>query len=163
MRRTLLPAILVFVGGLGIGYFARGAVVGLQRSYAYKSDLASIEKLHQADIDATLSQDAKKLMELWAEDAVRFNPGGPPAVGRQAIASENEKFHAQYPGLKVVSYTSKYRNLQLEGGLACEWFAKEAQYKLSADATPTNWRANGLLVLKRQSDDSWRTVTILEE
>jgi ketosteroid isomerase-like protein len=141
MRRTSLIAILVFVAGLGIGYFARGAVGTLQRMYTYEADLAAIEKANQADIDATLSQDPKKLRDLWAEDAVAFYPGSPPAVGRQAIEAHSEKFHAQNPGLKVLSYTSKYKNLQVEGGLACEWFEKEARYKLSPEAPPASWHA----------------------
>ena len=163
MRRTSLIAILVFVAGLGIGYFAGGAVGTLQQRYTHKADLAAIEKLHQADIDATLTQDPKKLIDLWAEDAVAFYPGSPPAVGKQAIEAEHEKFRAQYPGLKVLSYTSKYKNLQVEDGLACEWFEKEAQYKLSPEAPPISWHAKGLLVLKRQSDDSWRGAMVWPE
>ena len=154
MRRASLIAILAFFAGLGIGYFGRAAVGTLQM-YTLEADLAAIEKLHQADIDATLTQDPKGLIGLWAEDAVAFYPGSPPLVGRQAIGAHNEKFHAQYPGLKVLSYTSKYWNLQVEGGLACEWFEKKAQYKLSPEAPPTSWHANGLLVLKRQGDGSW--------
>ncbi len=155
MRRTSLITILVFVAGLGIGYFARGAVGTLQRR-THAADLAAIEKAHQEDIEATLTQDPKRLMDEWAEDGVRFTPGSPPAVGKQAIAADNEKFHAQYPGLKVLSYTSKYKNLQVEDGLACEWFEKKAEYKLSPESAPVSWQANGLLVLKRQSDGSWK-------
>jgi hypothetical protein len=85
MRRTSLITILVFVAGLGIGYLARGAVGTLQQRYTHKADLAAIEKVHQEDIEATLTQDAKGLIDLWAEDAVAFYPGSPPAVGKQAI------------------------------------------------------------------------------
>ena len=59
--------------------------------------------------------------------------------------------------MKVLSYTSKYKNLQVEGGLACEWFEKKAEYKLSPESPPISWHANGLLVLKRQSDGSWES------
>ena len=82
----------------------------------------------------------------------------PRSVGKQAIAAENEKFHAQHPGFKVLSYTSKYNNLQVEDGLACEWFEKKGEYKLSPESPPASWHANGLLVLKRQSDGSWKGV-----
>jgi uncharacterized protein (TIGR02246 family) len=160
MRRTSLITILVFVAGLGIGYFARGAVGTRQQRYMHKADLAAIEKVQQEEIEATLTQDPKRLIDLWAEDAVAFYPGSPPAVGKQAIGAANEKLHAQYAGLKVLSYTSKYKNLQVEDGLACEWFEKEAQYKLSPEAPPTSWHAQGLLVLKRQSDGSWKAVMI---
>jgi ketosteroid isomerase-like protein len=161
VRLTSLITILVFVAGLGVGYFGRGAVGTLQQRYTHKSDLAAIEKAHQEDIEATLTQDPKGLIDLWAEDAVAFYPGSPPAVGKQAIGAYNEKFHAQYPGLKVLSYTSKYKNLQVEDGLACEWFEKEAQYKLSPEALPISWHAKGLLVLKRQSDGSWKGALII--
>src|SRR5215470_7372277 len=144
MKRTSAFVTIGFLAGLGTGYFARGAVGLLQQRYTYKADIAAIEKLHQEDIDATLTQDPKRLIDLWAEDAVAFYPGSPPVVGKQAIRAHNEKFHAQYPSLKVLSYTSKYKNLQVEDGLACEWFEKEAQYKMSPEAPPTSWHAKGL-------------------
>jgi hypothetical protein len=84
MRRTSLITILVFVAGLGIGYFARGALGAFLQRYTHKADLAAIEKLHQDDIKFTLSQD-KELTNIWSEDAVRFMPGSPPDVGKQAI------------------------------------------------------------------------------
>jgi uncharacterized protein (TIGR02246 family) len=67
------------------------------------ADLAAIEQLNQEDIGATLAQDPKRLIDLWAEDAVAFFPGSPPAVGKQAIGEHNDTFHTQYPGLKVLS------------------------------------------------------------
>jgi ketosteroid isomerase-like protein len=161
MRRSSLITVLVFVvAGLGIGYFAR-STAGMLLLRTHAADLRAIEKAHQEDIQATLTQDPKGLMDLWAEDAVAFYPGSPPAVGKQAIGAQNDKSHAQYPGLKVLSYTSKYKNLQVEDGLACEWFEKKAEYKLSPESPPVSWQANGLLVLKRQSDSSWKGEMIL--
>ncbi|MGA7920555.1 MAG: hypothetical protein WCA38_12910 [Candidatus Acidiferrales bacterium] len=64
MRRTSLITILVFVAGLVIGFFARGAVGTLQQSYTHKADLAAIEKLHQKDIEFTLSQGPKGLTDI---------------------------------------------------------------------------------------------------
>ncbi|MGC2281980.1 MAG: nuclear transport factor 2 family protein [Candidatus Acidiferrales bacterium] len=160
MRRTSLITILVFVAGLGIGYFARSAAGMLQRR-THATDLAAIEKLHHEDIDATLTQDPKGLIDIWAEDAVRFNPGSPPAVGKQAIGAENEKVHAQYPGFKVLSYAAKFKNIQIEDGLACEWFEREGAYKLSPESPPASWHANGLQVLKRQSDGTWKGALII--
>jgi hypothetical protein len=49
-----------------------------------------------------------------------------------------------------------YKKLQVEDGLACEWFEKKGEYKLSPESQPANWHANGLFVLKRQSDGSWK-------
>jgi ketosteroid isomerase-like protein len=160
MKRNSVFVTIAFLAGLGIGLFARSAYTGMLQRRTHAADLAAIEKAHQEDIEATLTQDPKGLIDLWAEDAVAFYPGSPPAVGKQAIGAENEKFHAQYPGLKVLNYTAKYKNLQVEDGLACEWFEKEAQYKLSPEAPPASWHAHGLQVLKRQSGGSWKGVMV---
>ena len=82
MRRTSLLTTIVFVAGLGIGYFARTPVSSLQRKNTHAADLAGIEKLRQKDIEVTLSQDPQGLIDIWTEDAVRFISGKPP--GRQA-------------------------------------------------------------------------------
>jgi ketosteroid isomerase-like protein len=134
----------------------------LQRR-THAADLAAIEILNQEDIEATLTQDPKRLKELWAEDAVAFFPGSLPAVGKQAIWAQNEKLFAQYPAMKVLRYTSKYKNPQVEGGLACEWFEKKAEYKLSPESPPVSWHANGLMVMKRQSGGSWKAVMVWPE
>jgi hypothetical protein len=81
MRRIAIA--LIFLAGLAVGYYARGAIGSLQQRYMHKADLAAIEKAHQGDIEATLTQDPKKLIDLWAEDAVNFIPGSPPAVGKR--------------------------------------------------------------------------------
>jgi hypothetical protein len=161
MRHTSLVTTLVFVAGLGIGYFARSAKSTLQRNDTYAADLAAIEKLHQRDIEVTLAQDPQGLIDIWDQNAVRYNQGGTPAVGKQAIGAENEKAHAQYPGFKVLSYAAKYKNIQIEDGLGCEWGEHEAQFKLSPEAPLVSWHGTGFHVLKRQSDGSWKFAVIL--
>ena len=164
MRRTALISTIVFVAGLGIGYFARSAVSTLQRKDTHAADLAAIEKLRQEDIDVTLSQDPKGLVDIWTEDAVRYVPGKPPVVGRQAIGTDNEKGRAANPGFKVLSYVPKFKNIQIENGLACEWFESEAKFKLSPEGPPESWHGTGLRVMRRQSDGSWKfAVLILNE
>jgi hypothetical protein len=74
VRQTSLVTILVFAAGLGSGYFARGAAGMLQRRTP-AADVAAIERLNREDIEATLAQDPKRLVDLWAEDAVAFYPG----------------------------------------------------------------------------------------
>jgi ketosteroid isomerase-like protein len=161
MRRTSLVTILVFVAGLGIGFFARSVMGTLQQRNTHRADLAAIEKLHQEDIEFTRSQDYKRLMDIWSEDAVRFMPGSPPDVGKQAILADNEKFAAEYPGFKVLSYAAKYKNIQIEDSLACEWGEHESQFKMSPEAPPVSWHATGFHVLKRQSDGSWKLAVMI--
>ena len=57
-------------------------------------------------------------------------------VGKQAIGADNAKGRAANPGLKVLSYVPKFKNIQIQDGLACEWFESEAKFKLSPEGTP---------------------------
>ncbi len=66
MRRNSLVAILAFVAGLGIGYFVRGAMGTANRPDTYGTELAGIEKLHRADIEATLTQEMSALSSVWS-------------------------------------------------------------------------------------------------
>jgi uncharacterized protein (TIGR02246 family) len=161
MRRTSLVNILVFVAGLGIGFFSRSAYTNMLQRRTHAADLAAIEKLHQEDIKATLTQDPKGLVNIWADDAVRINPGSPPEVGKEAIGVANEKVHIQYADFKVLSYSAEYKNLQIEDGLACEWGEHKGVYKLSPDAAQASFDATGIHVLKRQNDGSWKFALII--
>jgi ketosteroid isomerase-like protein len=163
MSRNSLVTTIVFVAGLGIGFFARSAMGALERR-THAADLAAIEKLHQKDIEVTLPQDPKGLIDIFTEDAVRLEPGKPPVVGKLAIQADNEKGRAEYPGFKVLSYAPKYRNIQIEDGWAFEWFEADATFKLSPEASPASWHGKGLRVMRRQSDGSWKfAVLILNE
>jgi ketosteroid isomerase-like protein len=162
MKRTSVFVAIGFLAGLGTGFFAHSAGLGrLLQKDPHAADLAAIEKFHQEDIQVTLSQDPKGLLDIWSEDAVRFMLGSPPDVGKQAILADNEKFAAEYPGFKVLSYVAKYKNIQIEDGLACEWGEHESQFKMSPEAPPVSWHGTGFHVLKRQSDGSWKFAVVV--
>ena len=58
MRRTTLLVTFAFLAGLGTGYYARSAGLGVpHKPDPHAADLAAIEKLHTADVAATLTQD----------------------------------------------------------------------------------------------------------
>ncbi len=44
-----------------------------------------IEKLHQADVDATLKRDIDALIELWDDHGVLLQPGHAPVIGKSAF------------------------------------------------------------------------------
>jgi ketosteroid isomerase-like protein len=164
MRHIPLFSILVFVAGLGTGLLARGSSVGApQRPETHSGDLAAIEKLHQKDIEVTLSQDPKGLVDIWTDDAVRYSvdPGSPPVVGKQAIAADNQKGRVENPGFKVLSYVPSYNDIQIAGNLACELFEADATFKLSPEGQPESWHAKGIRVLRRQSDNSWKFAVLI--
>jgi len=162
MRRISVFVTIAFLAGLGIGYFARSAGIGTpHKTDTLAADLAAIDKLHQEDIRVTLLQDPKGLLDIFTEDAVRLLSGSPPDVGKQAIQATNQKGRAEYPGFKVLSYVPKYKNIQVEGGLACEWGEHEALIKPSPEAPPVSFNLRGFDVLKRQSDGSWKFAVLI--
>ncbi|MBI2956937.1 MAG: DUF4440 domain-containing protein [Acidobacteria bacterium] len=126
------------------------------------AELAAIEKLHQEDIAATLSQDPNAHANLWTDDAVRLGWGRPAEVGKKAILAENEKFWAEHRGLKVLSYEPQIKDLQVAGEWAFEWGNFEATFKLSEEAPPVPYRGKVLRVLRRQSDASWKFARVCE-
>ena len=161
MKWTSLLVSLAFLAGLTSSSFVQSAMGTIQQKDSHASDMAAIEKLHQEDIQVTLSQNEKGLADIWTDDAVRFNPPGPPAVGKQAIQAENEMFHAKNPGFKVLSYTPKFSDIQIKDGLACKGFEAESNFNMSPDSPPTRWRGQGFRVLKRQTDGSWKFAVLI--
>jgi ketosteroid isomerase-like protein len=128
----------------------------LERKDTRAADLAAIEKLHQEDIRVTLSQDPKGLISVWAEDAVRLEPGKPPVVGKRAIQADNEKGHALYPGFKVLKYVPDVKEVKIADGWAIEVGDFEATFQMSPKDRPVTVQDTGMRVLKRQSDGSWK-------
>ena len=90
------------------------------RRETHGADFEAIKKVEREDIEVTLSQDPKGLVDVWAEDGVRLGPGRPPTIGRQAIAAENEQFHAQFPEFKVLRYAPVLVEVQIADGWAIE-------------------------------------------
>jgi uncharacterized protein (TIGR02246 family) len=157
MRRTSVFMTLAFLAGLGIGFFARGAGTdALQRRDTHAADLAGIERLHRADIEATLAQDSSLLMNLWSEDCVKLGVPGPAIVGKKGIQAVYEKFRAAYPDFKVLKYAPEIQDVQVADGWAIEWVYYDAAYKMSTKDNPVSMRRKDLRVLKRQSDGSWK-------
>lgn len=154
MRRISLFVTMAFFAGLGIGYYARSAgVVSADDKHA--ADLAAIEKLHKADVEATLTQDAKSLNALWSDDAVNL-VFPTPAVGLPAIREAFAKFKVDYPEFRVSKYVSTTKEIQIIDGWAMEVMNSDATYQLTAKDAPVSVKAEGMRVLKKQTDGSWK-------
>jgi uncharacterized protein (TIGR02246 family) len=156
MRRASLLIVLVFAAGLGVGYFARGAVGTTHGTDRRSADLAAIEKLHRADVQATLTQDPNELINLWSDDCVKLGVPGPAIIGKKGIQEVYGKFRAEHPDFKVLKYAPEIQDLQVADGWAIEWVYYEATFKMSAKDDPVSMRRKDLRVLKRQSDGSWK-------
>jgi ketosteroid isomerase-like protein len=124
-------------------------------------DKAAIERLHQQDIEATLSDKADELAKLWDRDAVRLQAGSPAEVGRDVIYANDKRWEANLKGGRTFSYKPEIRDLQIAGDWAFEWDDFDVVYKASATAEPTALHGKALRVLKKQSDGSWRFARVM--
>jgi ketosteroid isomerase-like protein len=120
-----------------------------------------IQKLHQQDIDATVSMDIGKLTDLWADDGVLLGQGERPLVGKPAIQASLKQDVAANPTMKVLKYVPEIMDLQVVGDTAYEWGFFEATHQLSPDSKPASLRARFLRVMRLQSDGSWKFVRIM--
>jgi ketosteroid isomerase-like protein len=160
MKRTLV-SILVFVAGLCIGYYARFAGIGTpHKADSRAADLAAIEKLHRADVDATLKQDPGALNTLWSDDAVKLDVPGAPVVGIKAMKEMYAKFQVDYPEFHVLKYSPNIKEVQIADGWAIEVGDFVATYKISTKDDPVSVNDKGVRVLKRQSDGSWKLAVV---
>jgi ketosteroid isomerase-like protein len=118
------------------------------------TDRAAIEKLHQLDVAATLSRDPVALTDLWTDDAIRFGPGQPAEVGKQAIRDSNERW-STLP-IKVLTFVPETKDLTIWDGGAVEWRYFTASFVASPGGEPTQVRGTILAVLKKLPDGSWK-------
>ena len=116
------------------------------------SNPAGIQKLHQQDIDATVSMDVGKLADLWADDGVLLGQGEKPLLGKSAIQASLKQNFAANPTMKVLKYVPEVTDLQVVGDAAYEWGFFEATLQLLANSKPTSFRARFLRVMRLQSN-----------
>lgn len=125
------------------------------------TDMAGIEALHRKDVAATLALDPKLLADLWTEDAVRLEPGGPAEVGLAAIHANDLKDIRGHPGSSMLSYQPDIKDVQIVGDCAYEWDIFDASYKESADGKVVTFHAKALRVLRKQPDGSWKFARVM--
>ena len=166
MKIVLAAIVGVLVGVIGGHFLWHGgneardlrAGQGAISNGVSAADRAAIDKLHQQDIDVTLTQDPNGLMELWAEDGVRISPDGTAVVGRTAIGADNAKFRAANPGFKVLRYVPDLLHFStaIADGWALETGTLSATFKMSAKDDPVSPNIKTLRVLQRQTDGAWK-------
>ena len=122
---------------------------------------ASIEKLHLADVTATLARDINGLTALWDDDAVLLQPGQAPIVGRAAFREFVKQNFEKSPSAKVLKYMPDIRAVQVVDGVAYEWGYFDSTFKPAEEAPPVTFRARFVRVLRQQADGSWKFAWVI--
>ena len=116
-----------------------------------------IERLHQQDVEATLSDKADELAKLWDSEAVRIQPGRAAEVGKAEIYANDKRWEAKPDRPRTLCYKSEIKDIQIAGDWAFEW--GYMSYKDSSNPKPM--RGKVLRVMKRQLDGSWKFARVI--
>src|SRR5437667_5214563 len=142
-----------------VGSLAASAAIA---AFAYQNNLAEqtrigIERLHQLDIDATLSDKADELAKLWDSEAVRIQPGRAAKVSKAEIYANDKRWESMADRPKTLCYKPEVKDVQIAGDWAFEW--GYLSYKDSSNPKPM--RGKVLRMMKRQPDGSWKFARVI--
>ena len=140
---------------------ATTSIAGAEQNRSVEQDRAGIERLHQLDIETTISGKADDLAKLWDKDAVRLLPDSPVDIGKAAIYVADKRDEKAGGGLNAC-YRPEIKDLQIAGDWAFEW--GYFSYKESPNAKVIHGKV--LRVIKRQPGGSWkfsRVMALLDE
>lgn len=125
-----------------------------------EQDRAGIERLHQQDMAATLSNKADELANLWDRDAVRIQPGRPAEVSKAVIYADDKHWEATKGKQEMLCGRNEIQDVQIAGDWAFEW-AYFSFKESSPEGKVSNGQGKMLRVLHRQADGSWKFVRVM--
>jgi len=150
----LAVTVIVIAGVLGA---SAGVRLWAHENGSAQQARTGIERLHQQDVEATLSGKADDFAKLWDNEAVRILQGGPAEIGKAAIYADDKREEANGNGGRTLCYKSEIKDLQIAGDWAFEW--GYFSYKESANAKPGQGKV--LRVLRLQADGSWKFARVM--
>lgn len=124
-----------------------------------QADRAAIERLHEQDRDATLSDSADQLAKLWDKEAVRFPVGRPAEIGAAVIYADDKRWEMSSGRERTLCYDTEIQDLQFAGNWAFEWAYFSG--KISKDDKVSIIYGKVMRVMKRQPDGTWRFARVM--
>ncbi len=122
-----------------------------------QADRLAIERLHQQDVEATLSDKADELAKLWSNEAVRIQPGRPAEIGKAEIYANDKRWEEKPDRARTLCYKSEIKDAQIVGDWAFEW----GYFSYRDSSNPKPMRGKVLRVMKRQPDGSWKFARVI--
>ena len=128
-------------------------ILGCSKDIDVISEQEKLLEIDKAWALAAEEGNPEKILSFWADDAVNFFPGFPPARGKSAII-EVVKQNRSQPGFALswepatavvaksgdLGYTTGPFTLSLQG----------------PDGSPINKKGNYVCIWKKQEDDTWK-------
>src|SRR5215468_1855811 len=125
-----------------------------------KQDMAGIERLHEQDKEATLSDSADQLAKLWDKDAVRFLVNRPAEIGAAVIYADDKQWEMSSGRERTLCYDMEVQDIQIAGDWAFEWgYGSIKTAKAPSEGSVQYGKV--MRVMKRQSDGTWRFARVM--
>jgi len=152
MRATILAVAAIALSACTKSSAKPGDSTGTGAAADTTSGATAVANLRDAWADGAHNQDAVKVANLYTDDAVLVGSDQPLASGRSAIQAALAKNFPMAHGLKINS-----ENTDVSGDLAYD-FGTYAQEVTPPKGKTTVVGGAYLVVLKKQSDGSWKIV-----
>src|SRR5215813_13052926 len=124
-----------------------------------KQDMNGIERLHEQDKEATLSDSADQLAKLWDKDAVRFLADRPAEIGAAVIYADDKQWEMSSGRERSLCYDLEIQDIQIAGDWAFEW--GYGSYKIAKGDKESIQYGKLLRVMRRQADGTWRFARVM--
>ena len=124
-----------------------------------EQDMAGIERLHEQDKQATLSDSANQLATLWDKDAVRLLPGRPAEIGAAVIYADDKRWEMSSGRERSLCYDMETQDIQIAGDWAFEW--GYGSYKSAKGDKVSIQYGTVMRIMKRQPDGTWRFARVM--
>src|SRR5215472_3636675 len=137
-----------------------GASSAPQASHpSVEQDMAGIERLHEQDKEATLSDSADQLAKLWDKDAVRFLVNRPAEIGAAVIYADDKKWETSSRRERTLCYDMEVQDVQIAGDWAFEWGYGSGKSAKGDKVSIQYFKV--MRVMKRQPDGTWRFARVM--
>ena len=133
------------------------AVTGIALSASHpfiKQDMIGIQRLHEQDKEATLSDSADQLAKLWDKEAIRFPADRPAEIGAAVIDADDKQWEMNSGRERSLCYDLETQDIQIAGDWAFEW--GYGSYKIAKGDKVSVQYGKVMRVMKKQSDGTWR-------
>ena len=155
MQATRLGGKFLFVTML-----VAGTGIALSASHSsLKQDMIGIERLHEQDKEATLSDSADQLAKLWDKEAIRFSADRPAEIGAAVIYADDKQWEMSSGRERSLCYDLEVQDIQIAGDWAFEW--GYGSYKIAKGDKVSIFYGKVLRVMKRQPDGMWRFARVM--
>src|SRR5215475_14695651 len=146
---------------LTITMLVAGAVSALPASHpSVKQDMKGIERLHEQDKEATLSDSADQLAKLWDKDAVRFLVNRPAEIGAAVIYADDKQWEMSSGRERTLCYDLEVQDIQIAGDWAFEWGYGSIKTAKAPNKVSIQY-GKVMRVMKRQPDGTWRFARVM--